>query len=75
MKFNYSVGPTLEEEKSRYGVWHKFFAWYPVRVGDNECRWLETVHRRYDLIFFSEVSLKIEKYAAEYQALINQHRN
>jgi len=26
--------------------WHKWFAWYPVIVGDNEV-WLETVERRF----------------------------
>ena len=27
-------------------LWHKWFAWYPVRVGDNDCRWLEFVCRK-----------------------------
>jgi len=26
--------------------WHDWFAWRPVRVGENDCRWLETVGRR-----------------------------
>ena len=25
--------------------WHDWFAWYPVRVGSKDCRWLETVER------------------------------
>lgn len=29
-----------------YIHWYKWFAWYPVRVGDNECRWLEFVCRK-----------------------------
>lgn len=26
--------------------WHRWFAWYPVRVSDESCRWLEWVERR-----------------------------
>ena len=26
--------------------WSPWFAWFPVRVSDNELRWLETVDRR-----------------------------
>jgi hypothetical protein len=25
--------------------WHRWFAWYPVHIGPNDCRWLETVER------------------------------
>lgn len=28
-------------------VWHPVFAWLPVRIGANDCRWLETVERKY----------------------------
>lgn len=27
-------------------VWHTWFAWFPVRVGEDDCRWLEKVERR-----------------------------
>lgn len=27
--------------------WHDWFAWFPVKVGDADCRWLETVETRY----------------------------
>lgn len=27
--------------------WHKVFAWWPRRVGPNDCRWLEYIQRRY----------------------------
>lgn len=27
-------------------IWHDWFAWRPVRVADNDCRWLETIARR-----------------------------
>jgi hypothetical protein len=26
--------------------WHKWFAWYPVTVGEFDCRWLEWVDRK-----------------------------
>lgn len=26
--------------------WHKWFAWYPVNVGYEDCRWLEVVNRK-----------------------------
>lgn len=36
-----------EDKKFREAIqWHKWFAWYPVQIGDNDCRWLETVERR-----------------------------
>lgn len=28
--------------------WHKYFCWFPVRLGEGDCRWLETVERKYD---------------------------
>lgn len=35
--------------KDRHDVlsnWHRWFAWYPVRLGEFEVRWLEWVDRR-----------------------------
>ena len=26
--------------------WHKWFAWYPVQLSRNDCRWLEYVERK-----------------------------
>lgn len=44
-------GPTLAERKrlrwERKEEWHKWFAWYPVRVGPDLCVWLETLERKY----------------------------
>ena len=34
----------LEENEKLF--WHDWFAWFPVRVANNDCRWLETVARR-----------------------------
>ncbi len=27
--------------------WHRVFAWLPVKLGAHDCRWLETVERKY----------------------------
>lgn len=32
--------------KTEIADWHDWFAWHPVRVGDGDCRWLETVERK-----------------------------
>ena len=34
--------------------WHDHFAWWPVKMGPGDCRWLETVQRRY-YIWHSEL--------------------
>ena len=44
MKLN--CGPTWEEKRDARKEWHDWFAWYPVRIGSNHCRWLETVERK-----------------------------
>jgi len=55
MKFD--CGPTYQEKKAikdalwtaivdHKSQWHKWFAWFPVRVGSHDCRWLEHVERR-----------------------------
>jgi hypothetical protein len=31
------------EHKAR---WHSWYAWFPVRLADNDCRWLERIERR-----------------------------
>lgn len=36
----------LEARLKKLKQWHDVFAFLPVRVGENECRWLETVQRR-----------------------------
>jgi len=30
--------------------WHPWFAWYPVRINDDELTWLEIVDRRLDFL-------------------------
>lgn len=34
-------------EKERLLAWHAHFAWWPVRVGEGDCRWLEVVERKF----------------------------
>ncbi len=44
MKFN--CGHTKEVRVNALHNWHRWFAWWPVRVGIKECRWLEFVERK-----------------------------
>lgn len=44
MKIN--CGETQKEKFSRLEQWHYWFAWYPVRLGSRDCRWLETIERK-----------------------------
>jgi hypothetical protein len=45
MKFN--CGPTWAERIDRRKQWHRWFAWFPVRIGETrECLWLEYVERK-----------------------------
>lgn len=48
MKFD--CGPTPEQRREAYlkwrENWHRWFAWRPVRLGANDCRWLEYVERK-----------------------------
>jgi hypothetical protein len=34
------------KEKARLEEWHGFFALWPRRVGNHDCRWLERIERR-----------------------------
>lgn len=44
MKFD--CGPSYQTKTKLKESWHDWFAWYPVRLGDHNCRWLETVERK-----------------------------
>lgn len=35
-----------ETRENRFSKWHRKFAWLPVRLGDNDCRWLEFIERK-----------------------------
>ena len=39
-------GPTWAKTKARKEKWHSWFAWFPVRVGPHDCRWLEWIERK-----------------------------
>lgn len=42
----FDCGPTSEEKESAREQWHNWFAWYPVRIGRHDCRWLEVIRRK-----------------------------
>jgi hypothetical protein len=42
----FDCGETAFEKKVRLSLWHKWFAWYPVKLSAHDCRWLEWVERR-----------------------------
>lgn len=44
MKYNCGESEHTKFQNSK--KWHKCFAWSPVRVADNDCRWLEHVERK-----------------------------
>lgn len=44
MRFN--CGPSYSVRMARLRQWHTWFAWYPVRVEEGDCRWLEFIERR-----------------------------
>ena len=44
MKFN--CGLTRIEKIDKLGKWHNWFAWHPVRICSEDCRWLEKVERK-----------------------------
>jgi hypothetical protein len=60
MKFN--CEPTVEPKMT----WHTWFAWFPVRVGPGDCRWLEKVERRGN-IDYDSMGLSYWRY--EYRTL------
>ena len=44
MQFN--CGESPQERYKRLIGWHPWFAWWPVCVGNHDCRWIEWVERR-----------------------------
>ena len=39
----------LQAIRDRVQRWRPWFAWRPVRLGEDDCRWMETIERRYRL--------------------------
>jgi hypothetical protein len=48
MKFD--CGLTAEERcsvcRDYWTQWRPWFSWFPIRVGPNDCRWMEVVERK-----------------------------
>lgn len=42
----FDCGLSFSERIDAKSQWHTWFAWYPVRVGHRDCRWLERVERK-----------------------------
>jgi hypothetical protein len=46
----FDCGPTAHERRlrrhQRLSHWHTWFAWFPVRLQDNQCAWLERIERK-----------------------------
>ena len=53
MKVN--CGKTWEEKRAAKEKWHKWFAWYPVRIGSHDCRWWETIERKGEYKLLSDI--------------------
>ena len=67
----------LSAEVERLKEWHDYFCWWPTRIGRNDCRWLETVERKYeeaDLYDFYGIAseLVINKIGVEFRAKENK---
>lgn len=55
--------------------WHSWFAWWPVRVGECDCRWLERVERRYkETVTYLEIFREPKLTDFEYRPMQTVHR-
>ena len=61
MKFDCGEDPLKKglREEDRLRGWHTKFAWFPVRIGDNDCRWLEFVERKCPSAYYTRCGNKI----------------
>ncbi len=49
MKFNCSKRSWDQKKEARMRalkLWHRYFAWFPVRIGRYNCCWLEFIQRK-----------------------------
>ena len=46
MKMRFNCGKSVQKKLKDQREWHSWFAWYPVRVAENDCYWLEYVERK-----------------------------
>jgi len=66
MRFNCGKkGSSLERVKQ----WHRHFAWWPVKVAEYDCRWLEFVERRYPEAWIGPSSGNLWWEHPEYRAI------
>lgn len=66
-----------EEWQRKYENWHCWFAWHPVRIDGNDCRWLEYVDRklvRSEYVYESGCSeaQNITYWKREYRAILGR---
>lgn len=49
MRFNCGLDKWTRRRLKEHKMlnWHKHFCWWPIRMGENDCRWLETVERKF----------------------------
>jgi len=57
--------------KEDTGDWHKWFAWYPVKVGD-QWQWLKFVYRKQWLSYSLDI---MTEYGTLFDVLKEQHGN
>lgn len=66
------------ERRQALQEWHKVFAWWPILVDDNDCRWLEWVERRYNTFDADEIvygSVDLDSVTRpEYRAIPNKEK-
>jgi hypothetical protein len=72
MKFDCGPTPAQRKQARRDYLhnWHPYFAWRPICLGPNDCRWLETVLRKGERYFRSDWDS--ECYIWEYKAMEEQ---
>ena len=46
--FNDLIVKRSIKKRNKYAEWHEYFAWFPIYIKHNDCRWLEKVYRRSD---------------------------
>lgn len=49
--------------------WHRWFAWYPVRIKEGDCRWMEFVERKADRVGAFGMIFEWTPYDFSYRAL------
>lgn len=64
--------PSRQTKRQNLTTWHEWFAWHPVRIGE-EIYWLERVQRKceFHMTFIDDGGYSAVEYkTCEYQALV-----